>query len=157
MDEQLVDQLKTYFASLPGMELVYLFGSQVGKNTGPMSDYDLALWVENGIDTEYLSARIAHEIQINLGIAPIDLVFLKNAPIELAYAIIAQGICVYQKDRATRVEFEANVLSRYCDYLPILRTFRKDILKGGDDEHRVQRYREALRRTERTLSQIRKP
>jgi uncharacterized protein len=153
MDRQLIEQLMAYFATLAGVDLVYLFGSRVGENIGPMSDYDLAIQVANGTDTEYLSSRIIHEAKINLGIAPVDLVFLNNAPIELAYAIIAQGICLYQKDPQTRIEFEANVLSRYCDYLPVLRAQRKDILKGGDDVRRVQRYREALRRTERTLSQ----
>ena len=34
-------------ANLPGICLVYLFGSQVTGATGPMSDYDLAILDES--------------------------------------------------------------------------------------------------------------
>ena len=58
---------------------------------------------------------------------------------------------------ATRVEYEAHVLSRYGDYLPVLRAQRDDILQRDKHAHRVQRYRAALGRTERTLGQIAAP
>jgi len=84
----------------------------------------------------------------------IDVVHLNEAPIELAYAIIARGALLMRRDLATQVEAEAYILGRYGDYLPILRAQRRDILKGDDYEKRVRRYREALGRTRRTLSEI---
>jgi hypothetical protein len=47
------------------------------------------------------------------------------------------------------------VLSRYGDYLPVLRAQRQSILEEGAHDRRVQRYREALGRTERALGKIR--
>jgi hypothetical protein len=46
------------------------------------------------------------------------------------------------------------VMSRYGDYLPVLRALREDVLRGEQDGTRVRRYRAALERTERTLGQI---
>ena len=137
------------------VSLAYLFGSQVDGTIGPMSDIDLAILFEDGEDTLEARSKMAHELGKELGIERIDIVSLREAPVELAYGIISQGICIYQRDDAQRVEFEVHILSRYGDYLPVLRSQRREILEGEGNDRRVQRYREALRRTERTLGQIR--
>ena len=139
--------------------LVYLFGSRADQNTGrgtvgPMSDYDFDLLVTRGVDGHTVSAAFSHAMAKHLGTDRIDVVLLNAAAVELAYAVIAQGTLLYQRDTATRVEYEANVMSRYGDYLPVLRAQRRQILEGGDYAKRIQRYREALGRTRRTLSQI---
>ncbi len=64
---------------------------------------------------------------------------------------------VYQRDEETRVEYEAEIMGRYGDYLPILHAKRRDILQGEAHAARVQSYRAALGRTERTLSRISAP
>ena len=155
MDKQaLRDNLETIISSIKEISLVYLFGSQVGGKVGPMSDYDLGVLVDDGVDENHVLAVLAHELQKKLNRVRIDIVPLKCAPVELSYAIISQGVRVYQRDVVTRVEFEARIKSLYGDYLCVLRAQREDILRGGGNDRRVQRYREALRRTERTLSQI---
>jgi predicted nucleotidyltransferase len=151
------DKLSTILASLEGVRLVYLFGSQVEGSPGPMSDYDLGVLLDPAIDGPPVQARLAHELACALGTDRVDVVLLDRAPIELAYAIIAQGQALFERDVATRVEYEAQVLSRYGDYLPVLRAQRDDILRGDEHVHRVQRYRAALGRTERTLGQIAAP
>jgi predicted nucleotidyltransferase len=155
MDSQILfDELVAKIPEISGISLAYLFGSQLGGNVGPMSDYDLAVFVENYTDTERVVAELSHAAVVILKTDRIDVVPLNHAPVELAYAVIAQGECIFQKDNATRVEYEAKILSMYGDYLPVLRAQREDILRGDDYGSRVQRYREALERTERTLKQI---
>lgn len=145
--------LAQYLAASEDVLLAYLFGSQAAGTAGPQSDYDVALLVRNpSLD---MQARLAHEIGAILGTDQVDVVFLNRAPVELAYAVIAQGRLLYERSVAERVEFEAKVLSMYADYLPILRRQREEILKGEKYEDGIQRYREALRRTERTLAEIR--
>jgi uncharacterized protein len=85
----------------------------------------------------------------------VDVVWLPKAPIELQYAIIAQGVCLYRRTLAEKVEYAAYVMGRYGDYLPVLRAQRTAILQEGRREKRIQWYRTALGRTERTLEQIR--
>lgn len=135
--------------------LAYLFGSQANKTTGPVSDIDIAILFQDSGDTLSPSLELSNELGKNFPSHRIDVIALNKAPLELAYAVIAQGICIYQQDNYLRIEYEAQILSRYGDFLCVLRNQRQEILEGKGDEHRVQRYREALRRTERTISQIR--
>jgi predicted nucleotidyltransferase len=155
MDAQaLKDRLSTILPGLDGVCLVYLFGSHVEGDLGPMSDYDLAVLVDRSVDGRRVQARLAHELARVLQTDRIDVILLNRAPIELAYGIIAQGEVLHEQDIATRVEYEATVLSRYGDYLPMQRAQRDDSLQGDDHDRRVHRYRAALGRTERTLGQI---
>jgi predicted nucleotidyltransferase len=155
MDVQdLKDELSIIVAGVSGVRLVYLFGSQVEGLLGPMSDYDLGVLVDHAADGRRIQAHLAHELARALQTDRVDVLLLNRAPIELAYAIVAQGKLLYERDVATRVEYEAQVLTRYGDYLPVLRAQRDDILQGDEYAHRVQRYREAFGRTERTLGQI---
>jgi uncharacterized protein len=134
--------------------LVYLFGSRASGKAGPGSDYDLGVLLDRRADSPAARARLTHELVVILGTAAVDVVFLNQAPPELAFAVI-QGQLLYERDLATRVDYEAYVMGRYYDYLPYLRTQREEILSGEDHGARIQRYREALGRTERTLGQIR--
>jgi predicted nucleotidyltransferase len=153
--QDLFDELRAKISGISGINLVYLFGSRLSGNIGPMSDYDLAVLVESLVDAEQVIAELSHAAAIIFKTDRIDVVPLSHAPVELAYAIIAHGECIFQKDTATRVEYEAQVLSMYGDYLPVLRAHREDILRGDDHGRRVQRYRDALGRTERTIGEIR--
>ena len=154
MDVQaLKDELSAILPGFEGVSLVYVFGSQVEGRLGPMSDYDLAVLVDRTADGRRIQAHLAHELARALQTDRIDVVLLNRAPVELAYAIIAQGQVLYERDTSTRVEYEANVMSRYGDLLPMLRAQRDDILRGEDHDARVRRYRAALGRTERTLGE----
>jgi predicted nucleotidyltransferase len=146
-------RLIRYLSGAEEILLAYLFGSQADGTAGPQSDYDIALLVRQ--PSLALQARLVHEIGIILGTDWVDVVLLNRAPVELAYAVIVQGQLLYQRSVAERVEFEAKVLSLYGDYLPVLRRQREEILKDVGKETRVQRYRKALGRTERTLAEIR--
>jgi len=148
-----VDALQTYLVCEEQIPLAYLFGSQADGTAGPQSDYDIVLLVRQ--PSLALQARLAHEIGAILGTDRVDVVFLNRAPVELAYAVIAQGQLLHQRSVAERVEFEARVLSLYADYLSFLCRQQEEILQDIGKEARVQRYREALGRTERTLAAIR--
>jgi predicted nucleotidyltransferase len=152
--QKISEKLQVVFSTTPEISLVYLFGSRVEGETGPMSDIDLGVLIANTKDIDLIQAQLAHKVRGILKTDRVDAILFNRAPIELAYAVIDQGTCIFQRDTATRVEFEANTMSRYGDYLPVLRAQRKQVLGGEGYDRRVQRYREALRRTERTLSQI---
>ena len=139
----------------PEVLLVYLFGSQVTGQVGPMSDFDFAVLLESPADRGEILPRLSSALAAQLGGTHIDTVSLDNASPELAFAVISDGEVLYQRDVDTRVEYEARVMSVYYDYLPVLRLARLEILDGGEHAARVQRYREALGRTERTLRAIR--
>ena len=80
---------------------------------------------------------------------------LNDAPVELSYAVVATGRCLFEREVAVRVEFEAEVLSRYGDMLPMLRDQRRELIQGGRYESGVRRNRAVLRQTERVLAEMR--
>ncbi len=94
----LIDHLPAILADFPGVNLVYLFGSQVSGQIGPMSDIDLAILDESGEDALAVQARFQYTIAKSMNTDRIDVVMLDRAPIELAYHVIATGKLVHQKD-----------------------------------------------------------
>ncbi|MGD8716253.1 MAG: nucleotidyltransferase domain-containing protein [Desulfobacterales bacterium] len=136
------------------IDLAYLFGSHASGKAGPVSDVDIAvLYAES--QCSILRYELARDLKSILKTDALDLVVLNNSPIELRYAVIASGIVVYQANVKTRVEYEALTLSLYGDYLPVLRSQREDILREGNNEAGIQRYRAALGKTQRLLEEIR--
>lgn len=153
--QDLREQLEKLAADFPEISLVYLFGSRVRGRTGPQSDYDLGVLCDREGDSPTRRAALEHALAGILNTGRLDVVWLVQAPVELAFAVTSEGKLLYERDMAERVEYEAMVMSRYFDYLPVLRAQRAEILAGGDCNVRIQRYRKALGRTERTLREIR--
>jgi predicted nucleotidyltransferase len=153
--EPLQERVAQAVADIPEIQLVYLFGSQVTGNIGPLSDYDFGVLLDSPAAWPQLRAELGRRLAQALDMRRIDLVPLNRAPIELAFAVIAEGELLFERDVATRVEYEARIMSLYGDYLPVLRQQRRDILEDKGYDTRVQRYRAALGRTERTLREIR--
>lgn len=135
--------------------LAYLFGSRVEGNIGPQSDYDFGILLDRDADKAAVRSSLASDLAKLLQSPRIDIVLLGNAPIDLSFAIISHGHILYERDVATRVDFEAKVMGLYFDYLPFLKRSRDEILKEDPYAARVLRYRKALGRTQRTLDQIR--
>lgn len=147
------------------VSLAYLFGSR-GRElnrdnsaddalVGPLSDYDVGIFTsfhpEEGSDLASpelfkLQSKLARVLD-----SEVDLLLLNRAPTELQYNVVAVGVLLYERSVERRVEYEARVLGRYGDYLPVLRRQREEIIQGGADEARVQRYRQALGKTKRVF------
>ncbi|MHB0878537.1 MAG: type VII toxin-antitoxin system MntA family adenylyltransferase antitoxin [Anaerolineae bacterium] len=138
----------------PEVRLAYLYGSRVDGTVGPLSDYDVAVLLDDAAVTFEAGFVLAHELRMVLD-AEVDLVVLNQAPIVLAYSVIAQGRRLLERDVATRVDYESRVLSLYGDYLPVLRQQRHDLLHGDRDAARVCRNRGASRRIDDTLAALR--
>jgi len=153
--QDLRERLPKLAADFPEISLVYLFGSRVTGRTGPLSDYDLGVLSDREADSPQRRAALEHALAVLFDTGRLDVVWLLQAPVELAFAVISEGKLLYERNAADRVEYEATVMSRYFDYLPVLRAQRAEIIAGGESGVRIQRYREALGRTERTLGEIR--
>jgi predicted nucleotidyltransferase len=152
---ELREKITSLAQTYPAILLVYLFGSQVRGRTGPLSDFDFAILLERGRSTLAMQADVHHELVLQVGNDKVDVVWLPRVPIELQYAIISQGVCLYRQNLNVKIEYEAYVMGLYGDYLPVLRAQRATLIQEGRRETRIQWYRTALERTERSLSQIR--
>ena len=151
-------KIKKIFSQENNILLAYIFGSQSRGKIGPLSDYDFAILLSQKPSFQY-KYKLKNKLVNFLDTGQVDLVILNDAPVELKYKIIATGKIIYQKNSIVRTEFEADTLSKYFDYLPVLRAQKKEILKfkpkGEKYGDRIQRYRTALRKTEEMLNKIR--
>lgn len=101
----------------------YLFGSSARGQTGPISDIDVAVYVDEdraprtifGLDAE-LSALLMS----TLGTNAVDLVLLNRASPLLYHRVLRDGVRLLSRDARATTRREGEALSRYCDYVPQL-------------------------------------
>lgn len=105
-------KLQTYFLNQEDVLLAYLFGSHARDRATPESDYDIAVLTRQAMPPAR-RYQMASELSVLLGGVAVDLVPLHRALTELAYAVVAEGQRLFERDLAARVEFEADVLMLY--------------------------------------------
>lgn len=106
------------FESHPDIKLVYLFGSTVRGNRGPMSDYDFAVFVDKKDKKEIarIQFQLMDELSRFLETDKVDVVMLDsaNSP-ELKYNILHEGKLIFERE-PFRVLFEPRILNEYFDF-----------------------------------------
>jgi predicted nucleotidyltransferase len=103
----------------------YLFGSVARGEARAHSDVDLAVFVEPAfLDRPGLGyqAELGADLQQALGRPDVDIVVLNHASPLLYHRVLRDGTRVLARDLAATTTREGMALSRYCDYVPVLRT-----------------------------------
>src|SRR3989338_8157863 len=95
-----LNQCATIFSQYPQVKLAYAFGSQVTGETGPLSDYDFAIYLDEQDTTQAFAVKVKlmDELSRLLKTDAIDIVILDTAQgSELKYNIIAQGVLLHHQ------------------------------------------------------------
>lgn len=120
--EGILTKIRPIFESYPEVKLVYLFGSLVSGKTGPLSDIDLAFYIDERDKKKLfeLKFKLADEISRALGTDKVDIVILNltDSP-ELKYNVIKEGELIFQQD-PFKVLVEPRILNDYFDFHAIL-------------------------------------
>ena len=117
-----MENLEEIFKLYPEIKLVYFFGSKANEKSGPLSDYDFALYVEENDKKKIfdLKLRLIPEISRQLGTDKIDVVMLNLAGSpEIKYNIIKEGKLIYNKE-PYKVLVEPKILNEYFDFRSFL-------------------------------------
>lgn len=119
-----------------GVEAVYLFGSRAQGREGPASDYDYAvLMPRKGFSKgdplyfklrDLLSAISPRDLENDV----IDIVFLRDAGLELAFHVIRYGLVLFDANPKERLRFEEKTCLLYYDYRPVLQKMDAAILEA---------------------------
>lgn len=118
-----------------GIQAVYLFGSRAQAAEGPLSDYDYAVLTK---DPGHSRGDFLYNQLYDLfcKISPrslendvIDIVFLKDAGLELKFHVIRYGVVLFDQNPLERLRFEQQTTLLYCDYRPILNEFDRTLLE----------------------------
>lgn len=117
-----------------GVQSLYLFGSRAQGVEGPLSDYDFGVLMESeghkrgGKIYDAMYDILAPLCPRTLDNDVIDIVFIRDAPLELCFHIIRYGQVLFDANPRGRGRFEDNTTMLYCDYRPLLDMFDKTIL-----------------------------
>ena len=101
-----------------GVVAAMLIGSQARGEAGPLSDIDIAVWHEPGLDRDQrwdLQLSLIGAACDALKTNEIDLVMLNQAPPLFQHRAIRDAVRLVERDHAQRVRFEEGDprLSRY--------------------------------------------
>jgi uncharacterized protein len=120
------EKLSGLLAFWPEIKLAYLFGSQARKEAGPLSDIDLAIYLD-----EKLSRVQMGELQLEIisrlsGFFQNDqveilILNLSEMP-ELKFAVISEGELLYEVE-PYKVLIEPRIMNEYFDFKFGLRQF----------------------------------
>lgn len=121
------------WSACAGLVVAYAFGSRCEGRARPDSDLDVAA-VLSGPGAETLDgsqrlAKIETAIQ-RAAQAPVDFVLLPEQPLAFQYNVVSQGALLYERSRGERALYEADLFSRYFDFLPTLRLFERYHMQG---------------------------
>lgn len=108
--------LESVFAADARVRFAYVFGSVAEGTDRPDSDLDLAVSVHPR-GTLLDDARLHDALVDALGRPDVDVVILEDAPLWLAYRVVA-GRPVFSRDDVARVRHRAGVEREFLDFKP---------------------------------------
>jgi len=108
------DSLTDFFIQEDNILFAYLFGGLARGRFSPLSDIDLALFLENEKKSDYL--EMFGHISGILGTGEIDLVILNKAPIPLTGRILQSRKVLVDKAPFLRHRFESISLRMFFDF-----------------------------------------
>jgi hypothetical protein len=73
---------------------------------------------------------ISTALSTQAGIAEADVRIINDAPLAFRGRVACDGILLYARDEAQRVEFEARTRDEYFDYLPFHRRLQEAFLRN---------------------------
>ena len=133
-----MSELKRFIEGQEGIVVAYLFGSYARGATGPLSDVDVAVYLDEHLNKSErfdLRLKLINETSSILKTDRVDVVVMNDAPITLNHEIIKNGKVLVAKDVEKRVEMESKILSRYLDRIYYerrsLNQFLERILERG--------------------------
>jgi predicted nucleotidyltransferase len=99
-----------------------LFGSQAGGRAGPLSDVDIAVWLDPAFARERRAAlrgELSLAAREALGTDEVDVVILNEAPPLLRHRALTGATRLFERDPRARVRLETKALLDYFDTAPL--------------------------------------
>lgn len=117
--------LEAIFKQYPQVKLVYFFGSKAAGKSGPLSDYDFAVYLDEKDFKKRFDIRLdlLDKFSRLLKTDNIDLSVLNDiqSP-ELKYSIIKEGKLIYKKEPFNLL-LEPRILNEYFDFMDGLKRY----------------------------------
>lgn len=124
------ERLSELFASQKEVVAAYLFGSQATGKAGPLSDVDLAVWLDPDLARGKRSdcgLRMMSAAASCLGADEVQVVVLNDVPPLLAHRVLRDGNRLVDNDPRRRIGLETRAVLEYLDMEPLRREFARGL------------------------------
>lgn len=112
----IIDIVSKLTERFPGIDVLYLFGSQATGEAGAESDVDLAVYLRE----KDLQGNPSLDLEIGLFVekmlrCPVDVVVMQRVSPILQHQVLARGRRLFERDPRQRVVLELLSFKRYLD------------------------------------------
>lgn len=125
LNEKIIKNCKNIINSFPQIKLAYFFGSQANNHSGPLSDYDFAVYSDerdakkNFELISLLQDKLGRMLKSNA----VDIVILNSTESpEIKYEIIKNGRLIYEQE-PYKILIEPRILNEYFDFREMMRKY----------------------------------
>lgn len=129
MREAILEKVKECLSKFSEVDIGYVFGSFL---RGKFTDVDVAVLLSETPrphDSVKIAMRVAQALEEVFEFKFVfDVKVLNSSPIYFQYEVIRDGEPIFYRDEATRISYEAMVLSEYLDYKDVLDWFDEKLL-----------------------------
>lgn len=115
LDREIVNRIASAVATMPGLEVLFLFGSRARGDAHTRSDWDFA-YLGAGIDAGQLHATLS----LALGTDRVNVADLARSSGLLRARVARDGIVIVERTPNGADAFRFEALSFWCDVGPIL-------------------------------------
>ena len=112
--QQGINSLIGFFMNDSNVIFAYLFGGLLKDRQSPLSDVDIAVYIKNIKNPDYLD--LFDKTTNVLGTDEVDLVVLNTSPISLTGRILQNRKILIDKDPFLRHRYESITLRKYFDF-----------------------------------------
>ena len=123
MDEHLMAKLRARLAQESDVLVAYLYGSQARGTSGPLSDVDIGVLLDESSDLFRRQLDLTNAVAEVTGDSVTDVIVLNDAPVALGYRVLRDGKVILSRDERTRIRFFVGTVDRYLDMAPMRRMY----------------------------------
>ena len=119
LPQDIAHRLRTLGQALekcPGVVFGYLFGGAATGRLTPLSDVDVAVYLDETADPVEGRLEAVGAVTRHLGTEEVDVVVLNTAPISLTGRILQSRQVICDRDPFSRHRFESRVLREFFDF-----------------------------------------
>jgi len=111
-----IPEAKKVLATEDNIVFAYLFGGLASGKPRPLSDVDIAVYLQKTDNLAEYKLDLFHRITNVLGTTELDLIILNTAPISITGRILQDKQVLVDKDSPVRHSFESVTLRKFFDF-----------------------------------------
>jgi predicted nucleotidyltransferase len=132
LKKEVRENLVKFLRGQKDVKVAYLFGSAAKGELGPLSDIDIAVYLDEKLSKAERNKKelfLIYEISGILNTDKFDLVVMNDSPLLLNFNIIRDGLLLKKENESEKVKLETSIISLYLD-----RDYHEKILIENDFE-----------------------